>query len=266
MKISASIVIYNEKKEILKNVIESFLQISLEKELIIIDNSDKANLKEFVLSFEGVKYIHTQQNIGFGAGHNLAFKNITEKSHIHLIINPDVYFESNKIKKMILWMSDNKDISLSVPKVLYPNGDDQTIVRNIPTFLSLFIRKFNFLGFFNQLVIKDEYKNNSFIKTTEIPFAHGCFFVFNSSVFETINGFDERFFLYMEDVDIFIRAKEFGKTVINPHYKIYHEHRKGSSKSFKLLLWHIVSAIKFFLKYRNSDILKYNSIHEQDSK
>jgi len=56
--------------------------------------------------------------------------------------------------------------------------------------------------------------------------------------------------MYMEDVDIFVRAKKYGKTVINPTYKIYHEYRKASSKNLKLFLWHLNSVIKFFWKYR----------------
>ena len=64
--------------------------------------------------------------------------------------------------------------------------------------------------------------------------------------------------MYMEDLDIFIRAKKYGKTVINTNYKIYHEFRKGSSKSFKLLKYHIISAYKFFKKYNNQNLQDYN--------
>jgi len=77
------------------------------------------------------------------------------------------------------------------------------------------------------------------------------FMVFKTDIFQRLGGFDKRFFMYMEDIDIFIRAKQYGKTVIDTHYKIYYEYRKGSSKNTKLLIWHIVSAIKFFWKYKN---------------
>jgi len=98
-------------------------------------------------------------------------------------------------------------------------------------------------------ILSDEFDEDSFTKVSEIPFAHGCFFIFKTDVFKELAGFDESFFMYMEDVDIFIRAKKFGKTVINPKYKIYHEYRKASSKNKKLLILHISSALKFFLKY-----------------
>ncbi|VAY87974.1 Glycosyl transferase, group 2 family protein [hydrothermal vent metagenome] len=237
IKISASIVVYNENKETLTKAINSFNSINLEKELIIVDNSPVSNLKKFIEEFDNTKYIFNNKNIGFGAGHNLAFKNLQKKSDIHMIINPDVYFNGNDIKNMTIWMQKDKNISLCVPQVLNANRSVQNIVRNIPTISGLLKRKLH-LGS-GELDIK----NNTI---ANIPFAHGCFLIFKTTIFTKLNGFDERFFMYMEDVDICMRAKQFGKTVINSNFNIYHEYRKGSSKNIKLLIWHLTSAIKFF--------------------
>lgn len=241
MKISASIVIYKENKETLEKVINSFLNLEFEKELIIVDNSPSDELKIFCESFENTQYIFKEENLGFGAGHNKAFKNLSKKSDIHMIINPDVYFSTDEITPFLNWFYKQKNIALSTTKVCYTSGENQNIVRKIPIgFLDLIKRKLKLNS--GELFIKDYTIN-------EIPFAHGCFLIFKSEVFQKLSGFDERFFMYMEDIDIFIRAKKYGKTVINTHYKIYHEYRKGSSKSLKLLWWHFLSAIKFFKKY-----------------
>lgn len=250
MEISASIVIYKENKETLKKVIDSFLSIvNIKKELIIVDNSPTEELKTFCQSFENVKYIFSGKNLGFGAGHNLAFKKLKKKSDIHIIINPDIYFKGSEISDFLLWFYNEKNISLCITKVCYPNGINQNIVRNIPTFFDLLKRKFKIANG------EIEIKNNNI---QDIPFAHGCFLVFKTEVFKKLNGFDERFFMYMEDIDIFIRAKKYGKTVINTNFNIYHEFRKGSSKSFKLLEFHLISAYKFFNKYRNINLKDYN--------
>lgn len=250
MKISASIVIYKENKETLKKIMDSFLSIIYtKKELIIIDNSPTEELKTFCQSFENVKYIFSGKNLGFGAGHNLAFKKLKEKSDIHMIINPDIYFKGSEISDFLLWFYNDKDISLCTTKVCYLNGEKQNIVRNIPTPLDLLKRKFKIS------TGEIDIDNNSI---QEIPFAHGCFLVFKTEVFSKINGFDERFFMYMEDIDIFIRAKQYGKTAINTNYSIFHEFRKGSSKSFKLLKFHLISAYKFFKKYWNINLKDYN--------
>lgn len=250
MKISASIVIYKENKETLKKVIDSFLSIKdIKKEFIIVDNSPSDELKIFCESFEGVSYIFSGKNLGFGTGHNLAFKNLKEKSDIHMIINPDVYFYSDEISSFLSWFYEQKEISLSTTKVCYPDGENQNIIRNVPTIVDLIKRKLKIDS--GELYIQDNC-------IQDVPFAHGCFFIFKTEVFEKLGGFDERFFMYMEDLDIFLRAKKYGKTVINTNYKVYHEFRKGSSKSFKLLKYHVISAYKFFKKFNNKNLKDYN--------
>ncbi len=250
MKISASIVIYNEKEEVLKKAIESILALELDKELIIIDNSPLNRMKKFVGEYKEINYIHLKKNIGFGKAHNLAFSSLKNKSDIHLVVNPDIYFDPKNIKEFILWMNKQNDIVLATPKVLNEDGTTQNIVRNIPTFWTLFKRRINPFGVFDEFIAKDEYQDVELLDTQNIPFAHGCFLVFKREIFEKLGGFDERYFMYMEDVDIFIRAKKFGRTVINTNFIIYHKHRKASAKSLKLLLVHLVSALKFFLTYR----------------
>jgi len=239
MKISATIVIYNENKEVLKKAIESFLSLNFKKELVIVDNSPSNYLEDFCKSFKDVKYIYSGKNLGFGKGHNLGFKSLSIISDYHLVINPDIWFEKKEIKAFLLWLDNQKDISLAIPKILNEDGTTQKVVRNIPTPISLIKRK---LGLdLDEIEIQDK-------SITEIPFAHGSFLVFPSYVFKKLNGFDERFFMYMEDVDIFVRAKKYGKTIINTNYSVYHKWNRASSKNFKLLYHHIISAIKFFIK------------------
>jgi len=242
MKISASIVIYNENKETLQKVITSFMALNCPKELVIVDNSPVKTLEPFCQSFNSVKYIFNGKNLGFGVGHNLAFENLNEASDLHMIINPDTYFEAQEIEKFLAGFYASEDISLATPLVCNEDGSIQNTARELPTPLGLIKRKLK--------IERGEIKVK--INTLqEIPFAHGCFMVFKTDVFQKLGGFDKRFLMYMEDVDIFIRAKQYGKTVIDTRYKIYHEYRKGSSKNMKLLVWHIVSAIKFFWKYKN---------------
>ena len=242
IKISASIVIYNESKETLLKIIKSFMALKYPKELVIVDNSPSKTLESFCQGFDGVKYIFSGENLGFGTGHNLAFKNLNESSDIHMIINPDTYFEAEEIERFLATVYTSEDISLATPLVCNEDGSTQNTVRELPSPLGLIKRKLNL----EQGEIKVTINS-----LQEIPFAHGCFMIFKTDVFQKLGGFDERFFMYMEDVDIFIRAKQYGKTVIDTHYKIYHEYRKGSSKNMKLFVWHTVSAIKFFWKYKN---------------
>lgn len=240
MKISASIVIYNEDEKILQRVIQNFLSLEFEKELIIVDNSPVNHLKKFCKSFD-VEYIFSGQNIGFGSGHNLAFTKLKKESDLHLIINPDIYFDTLEMEKFLLWLYTTQEVSLATPFICNPDGSSQNVVRNIPTPLGLIKRKLK--------IDYDEIKIDKG-KIVSIPFAHGCFMAFQTEVFRQLDGFDERFFMYMEDVDIFIRAKRYGESVMNTNYYLYHEYRKASSKNLLLFLWHLRSALQFFWKHR----------------
>ena len=65
-----------------------------------------------------------------------------------------------------------------------------------------------------------------------------------------LSGFDERFFMYMEDVDICRRIDQHGKRkMYYPKVSIQHEFRKGSSKNLKLFFVHVSSAIKYYKKW-----------------
>ncbi len=249
MTITASIVIYNEDENTLKRVIENLGSLKYDIELTIVDNSPDSKLKSLCEAYTYVHYIYSDTNLGFGKAHNLAFAHLALPSAIHLVINPDIYFETQEIEGFIDWFTQTNDISLALPKILNEDATVQNVVRNIPTPLKLLKRKLQLDT--DELSIP----SNSI---SDIPFAHGCFMAFKRECFENIGGFDDNFFLYMEDVDIFIRAKECGRTVINTNYSIYHEHRKGSSKSFRLLILHLTSAVKFFLKYSRVKNAKIN--------
>ena len=90
--ISASIVIYNEDKSILKNTIDCFFNISkFSLKLYLVDNTIDSDYQEFSL-YSNLEYIPVRQNIGFGQGHNKVLTKIENESKYHLILNPDVGF------------------------------------------------------------------------------------------------------------------------------------------------------------------------------
>jgi GT2 family glycosyltransferase len=81
-------------------------------------------------------------------------------------------------------------------------------------------------------------------------FIHGCFMLFKTQEYIDLKGFDERYFLYMEDADMCKKIDRIGKKKFYfPEVKIIHQHQKGSSKNIKLFFYHLSSAIKYFLKW-----------------
>ncbi|MDC0177547.1 glycosyltransferase family 2 protein [Polaribacter sp.] len=242
--ITASIVLYNEKIETLKKAVDSFLKTPLKKKLYLIDNSPENILENYFKNTE-IEYIFVGKNIGFGKAHNLVLDKIN--SEFHLILNPDVEFSFNIILTLITELKRNSDVSFITPKVIYPNKELQYVCRKHPTLFDLLNRK---LLISKNKFQKNEYRNQNLEKPFFPEFIHGCFMLFKAEDFKNLKGFDKRYFLYMEDADLCRKIDKSGKKKLYyPKVEVIHQHQKGSSKKTKLLLYHISSAIKYFLKW-----------------
>lgn len=248
IEISASIVLYKEDTQTLQTTINSFLNLPFSKKLFLIDNSPNNDLENQFIS-EEIIYKFVGKNIGFGAAHNLVINTIKNKSKYHLILNPDIQFELDVIPKLINKLSEETLLAMISPKVLCPNNQVQFTCRKFPTKLELIYRR---LKVFKNFTREQEYRNINLEKPFYPDFIHGCFMLFNTTDFIVINGFDERYFLYMEDVDICKKIDALGKRKMYfPLVSIFHHHRKGSSKKLNLLWIHFLSARKYFKKWQN---------------
>ena len=105
LDITASIVTYCNNPVILKQAADSFLQTNLNVKLYISDNSPTDSLKE-LFNDQRVEYVFNNANIGFGKAHNLCIKLAEGKSSYHLILNPDVYFNSGVLEELKQYMID----------------------------------------------------------------------------------------------------------------------------------------------------------------
>lgn len=242
--ITATIVLYHEDLDVLQKTVDSFLKTPFKKRLFLVDNSATDVLKK---SFpqEEITYIFTGKNKGFGAAHNLVLNHIN--SNYHLVLNPDVAFEEAVLPVLIRQLEMDKELALISPKVMYPSGEHQFVCRTYPTLFDLINRRFKFS---KKAILKHEYRTQDLSQPFYPDFIHGCFLVFKTSIFKDLNGFDERYFLYMEDVDICKKIDAIGKKKLYyPKVEIEHILKRGSSKNFHLLILHISSAIKYFFKW-----------------
>ena len=245
IQLTASIVVYNEDLQILEQTICSFLKVPLPKKLYIIDNSP-SRTKHELLAQEEIDYRHVGKNSGFGAAHNLVIHAIELRSKFHLILNPDVCFRPTIFRNLLKQLEENSNVSLVCPSVVYPNGDAQVICRMEPSLRELIARRF---GMFKKYLASRQYYKLS--EPFSPDFMHGCFMLFKTDDFINIGGFDERYFLYMEDADICRKLKQSGKEILYyPKEQITHIHRRGSSRNMKLFYFHVISAIRYFKKWQ----------------
>jgi len=137
------------------------------------------------------------------------------------------------------------------PKVLFPDGRHQYSCRRYPTVSELLARRFTFLkSIFKKQIFKGTYRDKDLNQPFFAEYITGCFHLYKTKDFVKIKGFDERYFLYMEDVDICRKIDALGKKKLYfPQEEIVHVLKQGSSKNLKLFFRHTSSAIKYFLKW-----------------
>ena len=200
----------------------------------------------------GARYIHTGRNLGFGGGHNLALRSNYDDSEYHLVLNPDVHFAAEIPDALYRLMNDNQDIGLVMPQIRYPDGTIQHLCKQLPSPLTLITRRF--LGgvgrsIFAKQLSRYELRHLDMGTAREIPCLSGCFMFIRSTVLHEVGLFDERYFMYMEDVDLCRRIGAKHKTVFYPDVAVTHEYAKGSYRDAKLLKYHLRSAFKYFSKW-----------------
>lgn len=248
VEISATIVLYKNDIATLHKVIDCFLNIPLTKKLFLIDNSPSNKLQKEVV-FPEIEYVFIGKNLGFGKAHNYVVDKISSLSDFHLVLNPDVIFNPNDISKLTIELNKNSGTGIISPKVVYPNGEVQYICRKHPRLKELFFRR---LGIFKSFTRKQEYRDQDLSKPFNPDFVHGCFMLFKTQEFVKVNGFDKRYFMYLEDADICRKlAQNQQKVLYYPEVIIEHKHQKGSAKKINLLLHHLSSAIKYHKKWKN---------------
>lgn len=248
--ICASIVLYNTDVDEITHVLDILNKSPLKIKIFLVDNSPTDGLKNAFSKYKKSEYIFTGKNLGFGSGHNVAINKSRDISEFHLILNADVDFDPSILEEMYGYMKAHKEVGLLAPKVLNLDGTIQYSAKLLPTPINLIVRRFIPLQFIKNKLDRDyEFRYFDFDRIIEVPYLMGCFMFINTMVFVKVRGFDERFFMYPEDIDLTRRIHQDYKTIYYPYVSIYHTHGKGSYKSWRLLYYHITSMIKYFNKW-----------------
>lgn len=249
--IIGSIVLYNNPLKQIQQAIDSFLNTEMSVRLYVIDNSpdDRAGA---LCKDARVVYIFNGRNLGFGAGHNVALKRSIGEAAYHLVMNPDVYFEPGVLETMIQFASPRSDIGLLMPKILNPDGSLQYLCKRLPSPTDLILRRFlpaPLKPFVQARLDRYEMRDQDYNRTLSVPALSGCFMLISDAALAEVGGFDERYFMYLEDVDMSRRIHQKFKTIYYPQTAIYHRNGKGSYRQMRPLKYHLVSAFRYFQKW-----------------
>ncbi len=251
MKLSVSLVTFMQTPEELCPVMESISNSPLVDRLQIIDNSPTNELATFFRKFPNAEYLHNPSNPGFGASHNLALRrSLEENIPYHLIVNPDVSFDSNVLAELVSYMDQNHEAGLISPKILYPDGSLQYHCKLLPTPWDWFVRGFMPFTFCKERVNRRfELKSFGYDRIADIPYLNGSFMLFRTSALQVTGIFDERFFMYSEDTDLTRRIHSAYRTIFYPFVSITHTFNRESHRNPRLFLIQIYSTILYFSKW-----------------
>jgi GT2 family glycosyltransferase len=248
MSLSGSLVLYDNDPRTYERAIISFIE-ACDGDLYVVDNSEPP-LENEIFNHARVVYINTGRNLGFGAGHNFAIHHMRQNSKFHLIMNPDVSFQKNVLSDLIDVLNSDQKIGAIMPRINYPGGNMQRLCKLLPTPIDLIFRRFFPSSAITKMINSSyELHGLSVEDFSEVTTISGCFFIAKTELMTDLGGFDERFFMYMEDVDLSRRIGQREKLIFYPKVTIEHQFSKGSYHNYKLLGYHIQSAVKYFNKW-----------------
>lgn len=258
IKASGCIVTYNavsteEKKQGIISEIHSLLDLTkgADLTLYIVDNASSDGTaeilrKEFVGN-DKIKIIANTENIGFGKAHNQVIDLL--ESEYHFIINPDISLKDDVIGKMCEFFEENKACGMISPDIHFPNGKRQVLAKRKPKLKYLLASRIAKNRETNKLLIEYGMLDKDLSKPMKIENASGCFMGIRTELFKSLNGFDDRYFMYFEDFDLARRLSEISEIWYYPNAVVYHEWGRDSKRNTKLMKIHISSTIKYFLRW-----------------
>ena len=216
MKLSVITVTWNNAKTI-KSQIESVRKgaVNLELEQIIVDNGSIDNIKEIVSIFPEIKFIENGKNLGFGAGNNIGY-DIATGDYI-LFLNPDNEVEAGSLDKVVELMEKRPDIGLLSCKLIRKDGtfNEEAKPRRFPKLIDQLSLLLKVPHLFPKVL--DEYLMKDFNPEIEqeVETVRGAFMLLRKKTLDKLGwGFDPRYFIWFEDIDLCREIKKMGLKVV----------------------------------------------------
>lgn len=260
MELSIAINSYRNP-ELLKLCLDSIKKNvkGVEYEIIVADSATEEETEMMMREdYSDVKLFPFKENVGFRAMVN---KGIEEsKGEYILLLNSDIIVEESSVEKLLSFIKENQDVGIAGPKLLNFNGTLQDSCFHFYKPITIFYRRVPFknISFVKRHLDWFLMRNYDHKDPKEADWIMGSAMMTSRKAIQKVGIMDDRFFMYMEDVDWCRRFWENGyKVMYYPYSVMLHYHAKESSRGgflysifFNKYTWiHIGSAIKYFWKY-----------------
>ncbi len=247
MRVSLVIVNYNTAAD-LRRCLESVKTNLPDVEVLVVDNGSSDGSVEMVRrEFPWVRVEENPGNPGYASACNRGIKS-TAQPYI-FILNSDVEFHEGGLDAVLDYMDEHPDAGALGPLVLNSDGSFQMSCRRFPSMLQNVVH--GFLGELwpeNPLSRSYQMKDLRRDRPCYVDWVSGAAMLLRREAAEEVGGFDETYFMYVEDVDICWRLRENGyRVVFHPAFRlIHHIGRASSQQSLRMLYKHHRSMFIFF--------------------
>ena len=249
LEVVVSLVLFRTDPGEVERCIDQILASRRRTRVIVVDNSPTP-VPLTRPPGNRVEVVVTGANLGYGRAHNRAIAMARGQAPFHLVMNTDVRLCGDVIDEMVGFMEAHPEAGLASPLVCYPDGRLQTSCRMLPTPANIFGRGFLDRSRWTQAMNRRyELQDWGYDSVQNIPFLPGCFMLMRSDVLQQVGGFDERFFLFAEDLDLSRRIHQISQCLFVPTSRIEHELRSRVRFDRRRHAYKVANLTRYFNKW-----------------
>ncbi len=194
-----------------------------------------------------VRVIRRKTNGGFGAGHNTVLPLLD--SEFHFILNPDILLTADTLSDMADWAASCPQAVMARPSLVFPDGKPQVLPLRKCSALALVYRQIGALKFLRRFNDRYVMAGCDLSVPTEIEFCTGSFSMVRTDVFRAVGGFDEGYFMYVEDADLTQKMRRKGKAFLLPQFTAVHAWHRAPHSDASHFRLQLKSMMRYFRKW-----------------
>jgi GT2 family glycosyltransferase len=238
MSVSVSLVALNQRSQ-LERLLPTLCPAvrAVGGEILLVDNRSTDGVGTFVAErFPEVKTERNDLVTGYGGNHNL---NLRRAAHDYfLVMNCDMEItRDDDLRTLFDFMGAQKDVGIVTARVVGRDGEIQGLNKRFPTVLDLSLRRFappRLAALFRSRLDRYEMRDLGYDVVCDVEFISGAFMWCRTALLRALHGFDTRYFLYFEDVDLCRRVQRSHRTVYLPQVRVIHDWGRASHRD----AWH----------------------------
>jgi hypothetical protein len=259
--LNISIVLYCPKwEEEVLPLLGELLRVKNLRKIYLLDNTEPENRKREIakqketlaaqFGTEKLRYMAMGENMGYGRAHNVALRESAYyRTEFHLVMNSDIKVHAEDIDAMHDWMLSHPEVGQLMPRVEGLDGSQQYLAKRLPSPIDVFGRRFLPAWMIARRNRRYELRDRDLTRPVNAPYLSGCFMFLRTKAAVEAGLFDERYFMYPEDVDLTRTIHRNYLTLYYPEWTIVHAHAQASYKNKHMLWVHIQNMCRYFNKW-----------------